>query len=47
MVKLKVLATVGVPEIKPELEFKLNPVGNAPDVTPYVIPAPVADTDCE
>jgi hypothetical protein len=47
IVKLKVLATVGVPVIAPELEFKLNPVGSAPEVTLYTIPVPVAVTDCE
>jgi hypothetical protein len=47
MVKLKVLETVGVPVIAPELEFKLNPLGSAPEVTLYDIPVPVALTEFE
>jgi hypothetical protein len=38
IVKLKVPATVGVPEMTPVDEFKLVLVGNAPDVTANVYP---------
>jgi hypothetical protein len=36
IVPLNVPAVVGVPEIKPDVEFKLTPVGNEPVATEYV-----------